>query len=244
MPDKSLENQIVLAIDSAMNGCGAAICFSNKSSASVSEVVPMVRGQAEALVPLVVDVCARAGVKFDDIDLIVTTRGPGTFTGLRVGLSAARSFALALNVPLVGYTTLEVLARAALNANTQSPANIAVVVESKRSDFYFQLFDRSGTSLTDPVAMDAVQIQAELCGHTGVIVGDGVERLLEEMPDSAVDGFVSHSGYDLPDPQVMAEMALSGALGAAGGAEVVPLYLREADVSFPKQMPRILEKIE
>lgn len=180
MTPKTKNPAIILGIDSAMNGCGAAIYFVNEPDRSVSATLLMARGQAEALVPLVKDVVARTGIVFSDIDMIVTTRGPGNFTGLRVGLSAARSFALALNVPLLGVSTLEILARGYLDRQEGAVDAVAVIIESKRSDYYFQLFDTDCGALCDASALDACNILEMLHGHEGVIIGDAQGRFISE----------------------------------------------------------------
>lgn len=99
---------IVLAIDSALDALGAALVDGESVRASMSEM--MTRGQAERIAPAVRDVIAEAGLRPADIDRIVVTVGPGSFTGVRVGLAFARGFALALAKPCVGISTLEALA--------------------------------------------------------------------------------------------------------------------------------------
>ena len=84
----------VLAIDTALAACSAAVLDTEHNGGIVaSESLPMVRGHAEALLPLLQRVMQAAGLTFPDIDRIAVTTGPGSFTGLRVGLSAARGIA-------------------------------------------------------------------------------------------------------------------------------------------------------
>lgn len=101
---------IVLAIDSALDACSVAVTRDGETLAHVSE--QMNRGQAERLAPMVRDVAAQAGVSFDQIDRVAVTTGPGSFTGVRVGLSFARALALSLDKPCLGVSTLEALALA------------------------------------------------------------------------------------------------------------------------------------
>jgi tRNA threonylcarbamoyladenosine biosynthesis protein TsaB len=99
---------IILAIDSALDACQAAIARDNEILAALSE--PMSRGQAERLAPMVKETAEAAAIAFADLDRIVVTTGPGSFTGVRVGLSFARALALALARPCIGISTLEGLA--------------------------------------------------------------------------------------------------------------------------------------
>lgn len=99
---------IVLAIDTALDACSVAIVRDGETLASLSE--PMNRGQAERLAPMVRDAAEGAGITFAQLDRIAVTTGPGSFTGVRVGLSFARALALSLNKPCIGVSTLEALA--------------------------------------------------------------------------------------------------------------------------------------
>lgn len=243
MNSKTASPDIILGVDSAMNGCGAAIYFVNDPSRSVSASVPMERGQAEALVPLVKDIVARADIAFSDIDLVVTTRGPGTFTGLRVGLSAARSFALALDVPLMAISTLEALARGYVDKGGQDFSGaVAVIIESKRSDYYFQLFNAEGGALCQPAALSAQEVLDAIKGYSGIIIGDAQVRFQEEVSKTSFSSFrfIKEEG-DKPDPLILARLG-SFAHGNEDYGDTSPLYLRGADVSQPKASPRKLEQ--
>ena len=101
----------VLAIDTALAACSAAVLDTEHNGGIVaSESLPMVRGHAEALLPLLRRVMQAAGLTFPAIDRIAVTTGPGSFTGLRVGIAAARGIALAADKPAVGVSTLSAYA--------------------------------------------------------------------------------------------------------------------------------------
>jgi tRNA threonylcarbamoyladenosine biosynthesis protein TsaB len=100
--------EIVLALDTTLDACSVAIVRGDAVLANLSE--RMQRGQAERLAPMVREAAALAGVAFSELDRVAVTTGPGSFTGVRVGLSFARALALALSKPSVGVSTLEALA--------------------------------------------------------------------------------------------------------------------------------------
>ncbi|HBR70021.1 MAG TPA: tRNA (adenosine(37)-N6)-threonylcarbamoyltransferase complex dimerization subunit type 1 TsaB, partial [Rhodospirillaceae bacterium] len=198
------------------------------------------RGQAEVLVPMVQEVVAQAGCGFDAIDLVVATRGPGAFTGLRIGLSTAKSTALALDVPVAGVSTLEVLARQYLEGHSlKDRQKCAVIAETKREDFYFQIFDGQGVAVSQPCVATAAEIMEQIGTGPIVAVGDGIKRFsVLHVPENIVFHEIS-----LPDPAVLARLGLEQYKAEGGGGRqhnIEPLYLRAPDVSQPKTLPRVL----
>ncbi|HUN97575.1 MAG TPA: tRNA (adenosine(37)-N6)-threonylcarbamoyltransferase complex dimerization subunit type 1 TsaB, partial [Bradyrhizobium sp.] len=100
----------ILAIDTALEACAACVLDTNAGKVIAQEAREMKRGHAEALMPLIARVMDEAAIPFTALDRIAVTTGPGSFTGLRVGLSAARGLALAADRPAVGVTTLAAFA--------------------------------------------------------------------------------------------------------------------------------------
>src|SRR5712671_5273176 len=97
---------LILAIDTALDACAAGVLDTDSGRMIAQESLAMKRGHAEALMPLIARVMKQAGIAFTSLDRVAATTGPGSFTGLRVGLSAARGIALAADKPVVGLTTL------------------------------------------------------------------------------------------------------------------------------------------
>src|ERR1700731_2006240 len=116
----------VLAIDTALDACSAAVLDTAAAGITASETLAIGRGHAEALLPLVARVMDRAGVEFAELDAIPVTTGPGSYTGLRVGISAARGIALAAGKPAIGLSTLAGLAAPPLASRAGGPIMAAV----------------------------------------------------------------------------------------------------------------------
>lgn len=219
-----------------MAACSVALGTVKGAALPVYRQVPMVRGHAEALVPLIQDVMMEAGADFSAIDKIVTSVGPGAFTGLRIGLSTARALGLALGRPVYGLITLDILAeqffaRQALVAGQ----SLGVALETKRSDFYFGCYDEAGHSVGAAQALPAEEIVAQSAARDMILIGDGAARFMQTIPDDE-HRFILSSGFDLPDPRVM--VALARTEKGLRGPE--PVYLRGADVSESKRKIRRL----
>jgi len=184
----------------------------------------MLRGHADALMPMVARVMEAAEIPFSAIDRFAVTVGPGTFTGIRVGIAAARGLALATGKPLAGVTTLA--AYAAEIAENEKDGPIAVALDARRGEVYFQMFDAEGSSLSQAAAMTP-QAAADMLPGDARIAGSGARLVADAL--SAQDRNARLVRYALgpgPDPVVVARLAARDALPEHSPA---PLYLRPAD---------------
>ncbi len=186
----------------------------------------MTRGHAEHLMPMVRAVVTDAGIAFADLDAIAVTVGPGTYTGLRVGLAAAKGLALATGRPVLGVSSLAAVASAAFSDG--DPDQVAVALETKRADVYFQVFGTGLSPRTDAAAMAPAEATAALLDLTGTVclVGGAAPRVAAGLPSSVV---VSEPRF--PDAAVVATMI---ATGLAAPLPPAPLYLRPPDVTPPR----------
>ncbi len=138
----------VLAIDTALEACAAAVLDTERRRVAAQESQPMVRGHAEALMPLIERVMRAAAVDFAELDRIAVTIGPGSFTGLRVGIAAARGIALAADKPAVGLSTLAAFAAPLIAADDGVP--VVAAIDARHEHVYLQVFGAGGRTLVAP----------------------------------------------------------------------------------------------
>ncbi|HEX7759708.1 MAG TPA: tRNA (adenosine(37)-N6)-threonylcarbamoyltransferase complex dimerization subunit type 1 TsaB [Caulobacteraceae bacterium] len=215
---------MVLAIDTCLGACSVALVDNGAVVARACE--PMTRGHQERLAPMTYEVMARAGVAFAAIDRIGVTVGPGSFTGLRVGLAFAKGLALALDKPCIGVGSLEALA-ASVGAASVGAANVATagpvaaVIDSGRGQAYLQTFDGAAATC-EPQVLPLEDAQAALAAlGGGILTGPGVELLKEAAARFTVAPLAA------PDPAAVARLA-----AAAPIAPPTPLYLRAPDAKI------------
>jgi tRNA threonylcarbamoyladenosine biosynthesis protein TsaB len=211
---------IVLAIDTALERCSAAVLDGEDVRATASD--SMARGHQERLGPLVREVMAAGGAAFAALDRIGVTVGPGSFTGLRVGLAFAKGLGFALGRPVVGVGTLEALA-ASVEGET-----VAAVVDAKRGQLWVQTF-RGGRALDEPEALepDAALEWLRALGPA-TLVGSGAPLVAGELRDVVIGEALA------PDPAVVARLA---AQAAEPIAPPRPIYLRAPDARLPNTPP-------
>lgn len=210
----------ILAIDTALAGCSIAVLTPERT---VSRVEPMPRGHAEALMPLVAEVLTEADIGYEAIDRFAVTVGPGTFTGVRVGVAAVRGMALATGRPAIGISTLEAIA-ATHFAATGSSQSVAVVMDARREEVYAQCFAADGAPLDEARAVAVDDLAASLPAGVGTAVGTASAMLAEEA--GRIGRTVLAAGaIAWPDPVVLGRLA-----GVRRpGDPPSPLYLRPPD---------------
>jgi len=168
---------INLAFDTTAQSCSVAL--TKDGVVLAKSIQKMDFGQAEALMPAIQKVLDENKITINDVDLIIVCTGPGSFTGVRSSLSAARTFGLALpNVGLTGVSAFETYIE---DMMPDELAEInAVIIETKRSDFYFQAFDQHKKPICQPQALMYDDIINQLRNHKVSFIGDGVERFLNQ----------------------------------------------------------------
>ncbi|UZE49379.1 tRNA (adenosine(37)-N6)-threonylcarbamoyltransferase complex dimerization subunit type 1 TsaB [Rhodopseudomonas sp. P2A-2r] len=214
---------LILAIDTALDACAAGVLDTRVSRLIAHESLPMKRGHAEALMPLIARVMAQSGIGFADLGRIAVTTGPGSFTGLRVGLSAARGLGLAAGKPVVGVTTLTAYAAPVVSRNEPHP--IISAIDARHDHVYFQVVAGDGSPLIRPrVAPVGEALEVARLGAPH-IVGNAAQILADSWPADAAPPLQV-------DAQPAPDITWIGWLGAAvtpENAPARPYYLRAPD---------------
>jgi N6-L-threonylcarbamoyladenine synthase len=164
-----------LVIDTSGPVCAAGIWDAGRDTLVAARSDHLGKGHAERLIPMVDEVLREAGVALSDMTRIAVTTGPGSFTGIRVGVAAARGFALSLGIPAIGVTTLDVVAEAVLEIGP--PAPVVAAIDAGRGEIFVQVFAPDGEALTEPATFDHDGVRAIVARFDGILVGSGVAAL-------------------------------------------------------------------
>lgn len=207
---------IVLGLDTCLSACSVAVLDGERVLAHLAE--PMARGHQERLAPMAEAAMAQAGVAFADLARIGATVGPGSFTGLRVGVAFAKGLSSALGVPAVGVGALEALAASAAGLS-------AAVIDARRDQVYLQLFE-DGQALMAPDVLSTGTAAARLAelamGRPLSLVGSGAPLLAQAAPHAQV---LALEGCDA---RLVARLA-----ARRPATPIRPLYLRAPDAKLP-----------
>jgi tRNA threonylcarbamoyladenosine biosynthesis protein TsaB len=221
---------LILAIDTALDACSAGVLDTGAGRLIAQQSQPMKRGHAEALMPLIARVIKQAGIAFTRLDRIAVTTGPGSFTGLRVGLSAARGIALAADKPIVGLTTLAAYAAPVVSVNQGHP--VISAIDARHDHVYFQVVSGDGGSLIPPrVAPIEEALDASRFGAPH-LVGNAARILADRWPADAPPPFRVDAQ---PAPDIT-WLAWLGAAVSPDSAPARPYYLRAPDAKPSKDL--------
>jgi len=210
----------LLAIDTAARLCAACVFDTDGSRERGRAVLDLGKGHAEHLMEVVGEALGNAGLVYGELAMIAVCIGPGSFTGVRVGVSAARGLALALKVPVVGVTSIEALAA---EARVDHPSSeIVVLLDAGRGGIYAARYDSTGTETESPALLTLAEAGEMARRGSPVLVGSGA------------DGVCAAAGLENPiaareataDIATYARLAAHGGLPGRPGS---PLYLRGAD---------------
>jgi tRNA threonylcarbamoyladenosine biosynthesis protein TsaB len=219
---------LILAIDTALDACAAGVLDTEAGKLIAQEAQAMKRGHAEALMPLIARVIEQSGIAFAALDRIAVTTGPGSFTGLRVGLSAARGIALAANKPVVGLTTLTAYAAPLVSQDGEHP--VISAIDARHDHVYLQAVSGNGSSLIRPRVASIEEALGAARFGAPHLVGNAAQILADRWPAQAPPPFKVDAQ---PAPDI-AWVAWLGAAVSPNTAPARPFYLRAPDAKPSK----------
>ena len=222
---------IILAIDTCFSRCAACLYDTAKNQVLGAEDEAMERGHAEFLAPMVQRILTTANVTANQIERIAVTTGPGTFTGLRIGLSFARAFGRALNIPVIGIDTLNAVK---LAIPIECQPNL-IAHKAGQSGYYYVLLKNISAQIE---LLKLEDLSERLESKSQWIFGTGAQDIESHYKQLELR---RHPEHDLPNLVQLAQFA------SQQHAEIdlpIPVYIREPDAK-PQTLPKpVLRKAE
>ncbi|MBV1702823.1 MAG: tRNA (adenosine(37)-N6)-threonylcarbamoyltransferase complex dimerization subunit type 1 TsaB [Hyphomicrobiales bacterium] len=222
----------ILAMDTAQGATAVCVYDSQTRTAISLESTLMQRGHAEALLPMVDRVIANVPGGFSAIGRVAVTVGPGSFTGIRVGVSAARAFGLACNIPVVGVSTLAALASSLVVPNERG--TIAAAIDARHGQIYLAIYSAAGAQVLSPRIVP-VRDGARLLGSDRArLCGSGAPML-------AIEAWNLGLSVDVAGELIAPDIALVARLGLLADPEQAlpsPMYLKPPDAKLPQSVVR------
>ena len=224
-----------LAFDTCFGACSVAVTWlAPEGPRQLSRFERMMRGHAERLMPMVRDAMADTPFGLPDIQRIVVTTGPGTFTGQRVGIAAARALSLATGAPVASLSSLAVMAFTAAHelGRDAEGRDLAVAVDARRGEIYFQAFSGAELAPLDaPMLITPDAAQARLAGRAAIVVGSGAALVLAAAERAGSTTAAARLPALEPDVRFIPDGAI-----VVRDVPPRPLYLRPPDAKVPTDM--------
>ncbi|MBE6818702.1 MAG: tRNA (adenosine(37)-N6)-threonylcarbamoyltransferase complex dimerization subunit type 1 TsaB [Ruminococcaceae bacterium] len=213
----------ILAIDSSAVSCSVAL--SNDSEIIALEFVNNGLTHSQTLLPMVECVCQKAQVSLQDIDLFAVTNGPGSFTGVRIGVAALKGLAFPADKPCIGISTLEVIA-----ANIEKEDCIAIAcMDARRAQVYTATFESVTLRRLTPdeaVAAESLAERIQSYDKPVWLAGDGATLAYEILKDKCDNILLAAEENRYQNAAKLCELAYNQRDKAVQGAALVPTYLR------------------
>lgn len=224
----------ILAIDTALPAVSACVLDSDAEEPISSESLAMERGHAEAIMPLIERVMSKVPGGFASINRVAVAVGPGSFTGIRIGLAAGQAIGLACKADVVGVSTLAALAAPLILEEFDGV--VAAAIDARHGKVYVAAFGPDGRALLTPRRAGAHEALRALGDGPFLLIGSGAELLAAEARASGLP-------HKIVSERASPEIAYVARLGLAARPETAParpLYLKDPDVTVagkPQEAP-------
>ncbi len=215
---------LILAIDTALGAVAACVYDAERNQVLASERVILARGHAEALAPLLERLATQFPAGFDSIGRVAVTTGPGSFTGIRVGVAAARAIGVALDIEVVGVTTFSAFAAPLLG---HDGAEVACVVDARHGNVFIETFDCMGAVVHEAAVLPVRLAAVRLADTPTILTGPGAPLVAIEAWSL---GRKAEIGGDAVSPPIDF-VARLGAIADRQESPANPFYLKAADVT-------------
>ncbi|MAI06175.1 MAG: tRNA (adenosine(37)-N6)-threonylcarbamoyltransferase complex dimerization subunit type 1 TsaB [Alphaproteobacteria bacterium TMED87] len=213
---------ITLSFDTSMSACSVAIHSDSKRISNFYKEIK--HGQSELIIPAIQEMLNTSNICYSDIDKLGVTVGPGSFTGIRVAVATARAIKLATNIECIAFTTTSVIAREALLENNKSPKPIAVVVDARREEIFFQRFDKLGMPIEKPSCILPKDACKKIKNVEHFLIGDRIETLIPYLKYTPEYKKIISPSMDVLNSMIVKYKLL--------GVDLKPTYIRAPDVKI------------
>lgn len=193
---------------------------------------PEKRSHASKLVPLIEATLRKAKIGYPDLDLIVTTKGPGSFTGIRIGLATAKGLAIANNTPLLGYSSFDVYHKLARKHFKDKEIPVIVIVDAMRDDVYVCMYDKNGNTYQTLNILPRELIHY-LPTEEFILTGNGVDQVQQILLDHKIVPHIFALSFTANDLCKLAYSTPKLTLEKLLKEDVDPFYLRPPDAKLP-----------
>ncbi|MDR1829116.1 MAG: tRNA (adenosine(37)-N6)-threonylcarbamoyltransferase complex dimerization subunit type 1 TsaB [Methylobacteriaceae bacterium] len=213
----------ILALDTALGACSVSVFDAATDTVTASESVVMERGHAEVVMPMVSRVMEQSGLTFAELDRVAVTVGPGSYTGIRVGIAAARGIGLAAAKPVVGVSTLSALLAPVMGFAGKGLS--AAAIDARHGFVYFQAVAHGGKPLCPACYLEVPDARRIIGAGPVMLCGSGGALVAYDCLTHGIDAQLS----DEPDIPNILWVAKLGAIANPKHAPSRPLYLKGAD---------------
>jgi tRNA threonylcarbamoyladenosine biosynthesis protein TsaB len=220
----------ILSIDTAHGVCSVALAENGKVIALKNEHEQA--RQAESLFIIIADILKENNVTYGDVGAVAVNIGPGSFTGVRIGMAAARGIALAAKIPVIGVTGFEALMAASLSL--ENVENLLIAFDARRGQVYAKFYQNQSGG--EELLLDYQDVISLVEGRGGFHIAGDAASLLEPYLQENKLNYQIISGLQLPDAAIAAPVAFEKINSGNYSANPAPLYIRPPDAKLPKQV--------